>query len=198
VKVMFLLFMGAVLLILAPPASAAIKSISADDLDTSYVYTGGVGTLAVNDTAVIDVEYLDTTHTSYNGTVVFSSILLVNERSGGNQAGGDFAGGQLYWSQGATDLLTCSLLALSLDETSVNSNILAGGGTFQVVSGTLMPDFGNAGDIFMMEFRLSVGITSFYQSFTGRSDVSMVPVPEPATVTLLGLGASALMRRKRI
>jgi hypothetical protein len=190
----FLLLVGVAMLALAPPSLAAIKSINANDLATSYAYSGGgAGAMTVLDSADIVVEDFSGVQTTYSGGQWSLSTSLANDYSIGGLADADFVGGQLVLSQGSTQLLTANLVALALTETRATSNVLAGFGTFEVQSGTLMSDFGTAGEVFMLEFRLSSNVSSFGQNFAGRSDMTLVP--EPMTLALLGLGGLVLRRR---
>jgi hypothetical protein len=190
-----LLMAGLAVLSLAMPASAAIKSISADDMATTFVVSGGSGSLAVNDAVDIVVEYLDGTQATYDQSHWTLTSTLINDWSLGGRADADFAGGQIVLTQGTTELFKASLIDLALTETRNSSNVLSGAGTFAVVGGSLYPEFGPEGDVFMVEFRLTRSITDFASSFDGRSNVTLVPVPEPATLCLLSLGGLALKRR---
>ncbi|MCK4623969.1 MAG: PEP-CTERM sorting domain-containing protein [Phycisphaerae bacterium] len=40
-------------------------------------------------------------------------------------------------------------------------------------------------------------IDDFSGTFTGVSNITLTPVPEPATLSLLAVGAVALLKRKR-
>jgi hypothetical protein len=76
--------------------------------------------------------------------------------------------------------------------------LLAGRGTFVVVNGTLAPDFGPAGEVVEITFRLNPpNISDFSVPFVGKSNVTLTPIPEPATLALLLLGSIGLIRRKR-
>jgi hypothetical protein len=175
-----------------------IISINASDIAASYTISGGTGTMAFNDNVTVIVEYADNSQFDYTGSSVSLSTTLVNDWSSGGFARGDFAGGQIVISQGTTNLLTCNLADLSIVETPrATSNLLAGAGSFSAASGTLASQFGSTGEIFMLEFQLSVPVSSFATGFTGRADMSLTPTPEPATMGLLGLGGALLLRRRR-
>jgi hypothetical protein len=59
--------------------------------------------------------------------------------------------------------------------------------------------FGAMGDIVQITFQVTpLGISDFSAGFTGLSNITMTPIPEPATVALLGIGGmAALIRRKK-
>lgn len=176
----------------------SIASISADDMAMSY--NASTGTMTFSDLVNVVVEYGDNSQVSYDGCNVLLTTTLSNDVSTGGFAIADFSGGQIIISQGATDLLTCNLGELSIGETPrATSNVLAGTGVYKVVSGAMMPSFGAMGDLFAIEFKLSLPVSDFGKSFTGRADMSLTPssydVPEPATMAVLCLGGFLLRRR---
>ncbi|MDP6433714.1 MAG: PEP-CTERM sorting domain-containing protein [Candidatus Scalindua sp.] len=80
-----------------------------------------------------------------------------------------------------------------------DSGILGGVGQFQVTGGSLSGDFVPAtGEIVEITFQVvPASIDDFQQNFAFVSNLTLTPVPEPATICLLGLGGLALLRKRR-
>ena len=84
--------------------------------------------------------------------------------------------------------------------------ILAGSGTFIVTGGDYQADFGNAGRIVQITFRIVPKVMDdFSNTFTGTTDLTLTPlqgeIPEPATLLLVStgaIGAFGYLRRRRI
>ncbi len=74
--------------------------------------------------------------------------------------------------------------------------LLTGSGTFATTGGSLAGDFGNEGYVVDIAFILG-SIDSFGESFSAQSNVTLYPIPEPATMSVLALGGLAILLRKR-
>lgn len=53
--------------------------------------------------------------------------------------------------------------------------------------------FGPEGVVFELAWHLDPDINSFAQGFTGESDVTLSPVPEPTVLALFAVGGLALL-----
>lgn len=96
-------------------------------------------------------------------------------------------------------LLLGNLTSLDLHEVRDNIGYLSGSGLFTVTGGSLASQFGPMGEPVVIFFRLSPrNPANFSQSISGQTDVTLMPIPEPAALTLLALGGVvALVRRRR-
>ena len=97
------------------------------------------------------------------------------------------------WTEGG------DMIELTLCEVGDGLGMLAGQGFFEVTGGSLQEDFVHTqGDIFQMVFRISPNdVDDFSAGFTGFTDITVTPAPEPATLGILLVGALAVVRRKR-
>ena len=88
---------------------------------------------------------------------------------------------------------------LRLNEIGDDEGMLAGRGLFTVTGGRLEDDFGESyGEIFQMIFQIDPpAIDDFSSDFTGFTNITVSPVPEPGTLGLLAIGALAVLRRRR-
>jgi len=178
--------------------AATVVSINANFMGTGY--DGGTATLTVLDNADIVVEFDDTTQTTYAAGVFDLAADLVLDFSVGGLAMADFGNGTLTIDDsGGNPLLTATDLTLTLTEVVDGGGLLAGDGQFIVTGGALAPDFGAfPGDIVQITFRLNPkDISDFSAAFTGLSNVSLTPTPEPATLGLLTLGLGLFLVRRR-
>lgn len=179
-----------------------IKSISVTDVGTSFV--GGVGNdLTMSDVGSINVEYadVDNTVTPYAGGQFYLQTTLVGQSSTGGIASGNFANGWFsYKKSDGTTLLSGAIEYFNLVEVFNNSGMFAGEGYFTVLGGSLQANFGANGNMVDISFSGPKNISNFDSAFTCSSDMTILPVPnqtpEPATITLLCVGALALLRRK--
>ena len=183
--------------------AATIVSINANFVGT--VYDSGTGKLTVLDNADIVVEYDDATQATYAAGLFNLAADRVLDFSAGGLAMADFGNGTLsILDSGGNPLFAATGLTLTLTEVTDGGGLLAGAGQFTVTGGTLAPAFGAfPGDIVQITFRLNPkDISSFITSpgftgFTGLSNISLTPTPEPATLGLMTLGLSLFLVRRR-
>jgi len=177
-------------------AQATIQTVSATAVDTWFVYSSGV--LTMDETTSIDVEYTSGVIATYENGWFNLSTTLVSDDSSSGIASGSFAGGSFsYKDSGSVVLLSGDIGPFDLVEVFNGAGILAGLGQFTVTGGSLQADFPLTGDIVDITFHVEPStISDFTNNFTGTSDVTVLP--EPATLSLLGLGSlSFILRRRR-
>lgn len=193
----FSIIFAATLCITVLPAFAGpipqIISMSATNAGTSFAG----GTLTMNGVGGINVEYAGGTVT-YGSGIFSLNTTLASDNSSGGIASGTFTGGAFsYKDSGSTTLLSGSISSFNLVETYNGSGMFFGEGSFVVTGGSLQPNFGSLGN--MVDISYSIvpkTISDFSSSFTGSSNMTVLPVPEPATVSLLTIGVLAILKRK--
>ena len=202
---------GALCLSPVPAAAAMIDEINVTVIPTTYVYdyNGGnpIGQLTIERTSGVElvITRAGVAQESLFDTYFKFTTTLSSDDSDPNtgQAIGIFTGGEITIRDGSAtgDLLfRADIVRLELTE-NMSSEIflLAGHGTFTdgEVHGDLA-EFATSGLIGDVTWKLTPGseINSFAESFTGDSNVSLLP--EPVTMSLLAMGGMVmLIRRKR-
>ena len=194
-KSSWILTLAAVLLAAPTLQAAFITSVSGSDIATSY----SAGTLLISDTLSLVVQYDDNSQVSYdNSTFVFTANLVADNSTGGI-ADGTFGNGSFTITDSSSNvLLSGQVLDFRLGTIYF---FLGGPGQVTLDSGSLLSDIPagyNLGDTISILYNLKVGpVTNFAGRFTGSTNMTIQPIPEPATMLLLGLGSLTLIRRKR-
>jgi hypothetical protein len=172
-----------------------IRSMSATNAGTAFV--GGSGVLTMAGVGGINVEYEDDTTTTYGSGQFSLNTTRTGDTSSGGLASAVFSGGSFsYKDSGSVVLLSGSITTFSLSEFMNGTGMFVGSGTFTVTGGTLMANFGAAGNMVDISYSIKpISISNFSNSFTGSSNMTVLPVPEPATMALLVPAIFALRKR---
>lgn len=198
---LFLACLG--VLILSSVSFATIASVNINYVEGGFTASGGdfgKGVFSLLDSADIVVEDTGGGQTTYIGGSFSLTTSLENDVSTSPIASGEFSGGSFSIVDNALSvLLQGDILFLNMTELYDDLGILAGVGQFQVTSGSLSGDFLPAtGDIVQITFQIDpASIDDFTQNFIGNSNLTLTPVPEPATICLFGLGVLGLVRKRR-
>jgi len=184
------------------PDPIPLRTISVEDVAGEFTPSGGVfglGELTAAGQANVVVGR-DAGQATYTGGSFAMSASLYDDLSDGGTVVGEFRGGGLsFLDSGGRELLTGDLIELTLHEIGDDDGMLAGRGLLEVTGGRLEDDFGETyGDIFQMTFQIDpAALGDLSAGFTGFTNVTVSPVPEPATLGLLAVGAVAVLRRRR-
>ena len=188
----------AVALVAVPAQAAFITSISGSDVNTAY----NPGVLSITDTIELVVQYDNNSQVSFNGVQVTFTSSLVTDNSGA-AAAGTFGGGSYTIVDSASNVLLAGTIT-GVDLGGLfGGYILAGQGVVTMDSGTLlaqMPAGSTQADLVNIIYSLvPAPVNNFGGAFEGGTNLTIMPmpIPEPATLVLLGLGSLTLIRRKR-
>ena len=179
-----------------------VRSVSAEDVSGSFTPDGGtfgLGEFSITEQANVVVGR-DVGQITYAGGSFSMSASLQVDLSKDGSAGGKFGDGEIcFMDAGDGEILVGSLIELTLLEVGDDRGMLAGRGLFEVTGGKFQDAFGQSqGDVFQMLFQIEpTAFDDFAGSFTGFTNITVAPVPEPATFGLLTVGALAVLRRRR-
>jgi len=181
-----------------------IEEISVDSVDMSFDYVASPvtdGELRIEqDGVTVVIEKPGNVQEEVSGALFSLLTYLSVDNSIGGKALGEFQGGTLI----IKDALDMVLLSGDINELTMEENtslpfvsILTGSGSFDVTGGTWESDFGDKGIILDLTWRLGTNVDDFSSDFSAESDVTLVHVPEPSILLLLGFGGLAPLHRKK-
>jgi hypothetical protein len=179
-----------------------VKTVNAEDVSGTFTPVGGsfgLGQLTIADQANVVIGR-DLGQLTYGGGSFSLTASLQADLSDGGTAEGLFGDGEISFRDAADrELLGGRLLELTLREVGDEQGMLAGIGVFKVTGGKFQDAFGKVyGDLFQMIFQIDpAAFDDFSESFSGSTNITTAPVPEPGTLGLLAIGGLAVLRRKR-
>jgi hypothetical protein len=188
--------------VLASTSWASIASINVNYIDGGFTASGGdyaKGVFSLADAVDVVVEDTGGVQTTYDNGFLSLSTSLFDDVSVFPIASGEFLGGSFsILDNSSAALLMGDIIFLNMAELYDNIGILAGVGQFEVTGGSLSGDFiPNIGDIVQITFQIvPAAIDDFSQNFSGVSNLTLIPIPEPLTLGLLAVGAGLLRRRR--
>ena len=132
-----------------------------------------------------------------------AQLSAAGDVSVGTQAIGLFDDGTLVVKDGSdANLLVATLQSLVLEEVGNGLGLLQGYANFVVTGGSLADDFPLDGELVQIVYSLNPqNIDDFSTPFSGFSNVTLMPIPEPGTIFLVGTGllvAAGYLRRRRL
>lgn len=187
-----------VVLVAGSSAQAAyIKSISGSSVDTSF--TAASGELNMSDTISVVIKTEDGLQSSLNNLTFSFKTYLTEDNSVPGKAVGLFSGGSFSIHDDGSLLLGGSVGDIEL-ESLASGMLLGGGGMVNLDNGSLLSDIRpgyNIANAVQLMFDIGI-VTDFNQSFAGNSNLTITPIPEPATLAILALGSLVAIRQRRL
>ncbi len=189
---------------LAASADAALLGLTQQDPD---IFTNQIeisynaGTMqfsAIGDPSTLSPGGLNIT----NSVDEYQLNAVINPVTGDLANGTLVIGGEVNGQGTVNPLLTATLTDFGFAEPPVSDQVHLYEFLYQITGGDLAAQFGGVGaEGGVILTRAPAGGATFPQSFTvqdGQSDTfAQFKVPEPATASVLSLGAIALLRRRR-
>jgi len=174
-----------------------IEEISVDSVDTVYdLSPNATLTIAQNGVSLVIERTGNVQQTIADVDFSMITYLQTDLSTPAGQAIADFAGGTITISDATSTLLTADIGVFTVEENvNLPFALVTGSGDFNVTGGSLSGEFGPAGVIFDVTWRLSQTIDDFSEPFTAESDVTLTP--EPSTLLLLMVGGIFALRRRR-
>ena len=198
------LALALIALLAASAAATPILYVSSTTVPSNFGPGGtfGNGVLTLNGVRPLDVFYIGDNHTVLEGVYFSLETPLKEDLSGTTGvANGVFEGGTISLLSSSQSLLlagTISTVHLCEVVDGGTFTTLAAEGMFTVTGGSLANDFGDFGTMVDLIFEFDPGtLTDLSQPFSGFSDITLSPIPEPVTTAILGIGLAGLVSRRR-
>ena len=197
-KTLLVVSLFALVMAASPARGEYISSISGTDVDAVFAS----GQLTLSDTIELVIQYEGGTQTPISNAVFFLTAELFADNSSGGVASGLFNNGTLLITAAdSTVLLSGVLQELTLESLS-EGMLLGGSGIVTLDAGSLKSDIAPGyefGELVSVLFQIEPSpVYDFSTDFSGRANLTILPIPEPATMLLLGLGGGVgLIGRKR-
>lgn len=176
--------------------TGAIQSINSNNLVTTY--NSGTENLSVlGDPTNVTVEYENGDQDAYSGSYLLLNVSRQQDNSENGTVKGDFGNGSFILKDSSNNVL---LAGSSVEMQIIESfpGVITGQGSLDVTDGSLKNDFGLNGDLIQISFNVNpADISNLSEDFSATTNVSAMPVPEPATIALLGIGGFAAVRRRK-
>lgn len=177
--------------------AAFVEFISGTVIDTEY--NAATGQLTLSDTILVVLQDENGVQSGlFNAAFYFTAFLQQDDSVPGSNAMGIFGNGSFTITDMSGLVLGGNVDRLDLQGTHSGTQ-LSGNGNLTLDSGWLLADIRpgyNLANLWNLQFRLDQAVLNFSADYTGASDINITPIPEPATLAILGLGGLALLRRK--